>query len=116
MVAVSGAAAFLKGTRTAPAGRPLAPLRKRNTMKIHHVKQDFDSGAFTSREYEIVDKSERVAAYLEQAIHLFLLDPPTSEFQQGYLSALLLVYREALECGDTASWLEANALLGPRIG
>jgi hypothetical protein len=61
------------------------------------------------------DKSEHVAAYVEQAIDGFRLDPPTSDYQRGFLAALLLVYREGLGCGDTARWLEANALLGPTI-
>jgi hypothetical protein len=85
-------------------------------MKIVHAVQNLGTDTVTTREYEIIDKSERVAAYLEQAIDSFLHDPPTSDYQRGFLAALLMVYREGLECGDTARWLEANALLGPRIG
>jgi hypothetical protein len=71
-------------------------------MKIHHVIQDLQSDAFTAREYEVGKDCERVAAYLEQAIDSFLHDPPTSDYHRGFLAALLVVYREGLECGDTA--------------
>lgn len=38
----------------------------------------------------------RIAPFLMSAIEAFLRDPPDSDFQAGYLSALLVVYREGL--------------------
>lgn len=40
--------------------------------------------------------SHRIAPFLMAAIEGFLRDPPDSDFQAGYLSALLVVYREGL--------------------
>lgn len=45
----------------------------------------------------VVDfEAYRIAPFLMSAIEAFLRDPPDSEFQKGYLAALLIVYREGL--------------------
>lgn len=40
--------------------------------------------------------SAKVRPYLEQGIEGFLGDPPDTEFQRGYLAALICVYKEGL--------------------
>lgn len=41
----------------------------------------------------------KASRYLEQALMGFLGDPPDSDFQRGFLSALLIVYQEGLGKG-----------------
>lgn len=43
--------------------------------------------------------SHRVRPFIERAIESFLNDPPDTEFQRGYLGALINVYREGLGRG-----------------
>lgn len=44
----------------------------------------------------VVHLSEKSAEqYIEQAIAAFMRDPPDTDFQRGYLEALLVVQREA---------------------
>lgn len=44
----------------------------------------------------VVHFSEKSAErYIEQAIAAFVRDPPATDFQRGYLEALLVVRREA---------------------
>ena len=44
----------------------------------------------------VVHFSEKSAErYIKQAIAAFVRDPPDSDFQRGYLEALLVVQREA---------------------
>lgn len=44
----------------------------------------------------VVHFSEKSAErYIQQAIEAFVRDPPDSDFQRGYLEALLVVKREA---------------------
>ena len=38
----------------------------------------------------------KAARYIEQAFHGFLTDNPDSDYQRGFLAALLVVYREGL--------------------
>lgn len=61
------------------------------------VVVDFDAG--------------RVRARLTAAIDLFLGDPPDSEYQYGYLAALLSLWREAID-GGTA---DARVIAAERI-
>ena len=42
----------------------------------------------------------RAARYIREAIISYLGDPPDSDFQQGYLAALLDLYREGLGKGS----------------
>lgn len=53
-------------------------------------------------------------AYVETAIRGFLIDPPDSEFQRGYLAALVTVYREALD-GDENLAQSADLLSTPAL-
>jgi hypothetical protein len=49
---------------------------------------------------EIIDFDDRRAAhYLIRTIEGFLSDPPDTEYQRGYLSALIAIYHEALGRG-----------------
>jgi hypothetical protein len=46
---------------------------------------------------EIIDfDAARLGPFLIRQIELFLIDPPDSDFQCGYLAALIIVYREGL--------------------
>jgi|GEM_PF-5575471 len=45
--------------------------------------------------------ARRVEPYLISTIDGFLGDPPDSDFQRGYLSAMLAVYREAVGRGQS---------------
>lgn len=46
---------------------------------------------------EVVDFDERrITPYLVEAIGGFLTDPPDTDYQRGYLAALVSVYREGL--------------------
>lgn len=44
----------------------------------------------------------RVQRYLDASIDLFMRDPPDSDFQRGFMSALIVLYREALGRKDDA--------------
>jgi len=44
--------------------------------------------------------AEKASRYLERALFGFLRDPADSDFQRGFLSALLIVYREGLNKGS----------------
>lgn len=48
--------------------------------------------------------------YLEDVMQGFINDPPSSEFQRGYLMAILAVYAEALNA-STALSAEAHLVL-----
>lgn len=43
--------------------------------------------------------AERASRYIEQAFAGYLRDPADSDFQRGYLAALLTLYREGLGKG-----------------
>lgn len=43
--------------------------------------------------------AERASRYIGQALHGFMIDPAETEYQRGYLSALLTIYREGLGKG-----------------
>lgn len=43
----------------------------------------------------------RVAPFILRAVEGFLGDPPDSDFQRGYLAALVNIYRESMGRGDT---------------
>jgi len=46
---------------------------------------------------DVIDfDSMRVRKYLDHAINGFLNDPPDSEYQAGFLGAVCVIYREAL--------------------
>lgn len=50
---------------------------------------------------DIIDFDERrVASYLRDALAGFVGDPPDTEFQRGYLAAMLDVYKEAIGRDD----------------
>lgn len=40
--------------------------------------------------------AEKTSKYIEQALAGFINDPPDSDFQRGYLAALLNMYEEGL--------------------
>lgn len=44
--------------------------------------------------------AEKATRYLERAMWSFLRDPADSDYQRGYLAALLTVYREGLDKGE----------------
>lgn len=61
---------------------------------------------------EILDlDARRIAPFLIQAINLFLIDPPDSDYQLGYLAALVAVYKEGLGRGET----DARVIAAERI-
>lgn len=63
----------------------------------------------------IVDlDSARIAPYLASSIEGFLRDPPDSNFQRGYLAALLAVYSEGLGRRQDARVRAAERLLANR--
>lgn len=45
--------------------------------------------------------AEKASRYLERAMFGFLGDPADSDYQRGFLAALLVVYREGLGKGAT---------------
>lgn len=45
-------------------------------------------------------KPNEIEEYVAEAIDLFLRDAPDSDFQRGYLCALINVYREAFHFED----------------
>lgn len=49
----------------------------------------------------------KVAPYILAAIDGFLNDPPDSEFQRGFLAALLVTYREGIGRGASDARLMA---------
>ena len=49
--------------------------------------------------------------YVEEALGLFFRDAPDSEFQRGYLAALLLVYHEGFGAPDSTLLKAGEALL-----
>ena len=60
----------------------------------------------------ILDFNERgVGAYVIEALEGFLNDPPDSDFQFGYLSALCAVYREALNGQKDARLIACERIL-----
>jgi hypothetical protein len=63
---------------------------------------------------ELVDfDAKRIAPKIISAIAGFLMDPPDSEFQRGYLAALCTLYREGLGRGEGDDRLTAaERLLG----
>ena len=44
--------------------------------------------------------AERASRYIERAFAGFLNDPPDSDYQRGFLAALLVLYREGLGKGE----------------
>lgn len=55
--------------------------------------------------------AEKASRYIERAMLGFLGDPADSDFQRGFLAALLVTYREGLGRGvsdDRLSLLEAQ--------
>ncbi len=53
-------------------------------------------------------------AYIEKAIRGFIADPPDTDYQRGYLAALLVVYREAMD-GDESLARKADLLATPAL-
>ena len=49
-----------------------------------------------------------VQRYVEDAIKLFVIDPPDSDFQAGYLDCLITIWKEALGKGETKSVADAK--------
>lgn len=43
--------------------------------------------------------AERASRYIEESFNLFLMDPPDSDYQRGFLASLLVIYREGLGKG-----------------
>jgi hypothetical protein len=46
---------------------------------------------------------ETVRTYVDRQLALFAIDPPDTDFQRGFLEALLMVRREAFEPNPTSS-------------
>jgi hypothetical protein len=47
---------------------------------------------------EVIDfDATRIEPFLIRLIELFLIDPPDSDYQRGYLAALIITYREGLK-------------------
>ena len=42
----------------------------------------------------------KATRYIEQAFHGFMIDPADSDYQRGFLAALLTLYREGLGKGE----------------
>jgi len=56
--------------------------------------------------------AEKASRYIEQALHGFMIDRADSDYQRGFLAALLIVYREGLGKGagdDRIALLEKQA-------
>lgn len=61
------------------------------------------------------DKVDDVVKYVEDAIKSFIIDPPDSTYQRGYLDALLIVWTEAFDMPDSDDITTArNILQGAR--
>ena len=61
---------------------------------------------------DVIDfDAARIAPYLMSSIEGFLGDPPDTEFQRGYLAALITVYREGLRRDGDVRIAAAEALL-----
>lgn len=43
---------------------------------------------------------EKASRYISQAMNGYLRDPPESDFQRGFLAALVVTYREGLGKGE----------------
>lgn len=58
----------------------------------------------------------RIRPFVERQIEAFISDPPDSEFQYGFLSALLMLWREGMrgEAGD-ARIILADRMLRERL-
>lgn len=57
---------------------------------------------------------ERIASYMLEAIGRFLSDPPNSDFQRGFLAALLVLYREGgRDSSSDARLMAADRLAQP---
>lgn len=57
--------------------------------------------------------AEKASRYLEQAMFGFLGDPADSDYQRGFLAALLVVYREGVGKGasdDRLKLLDAQTI------
>lgn len=55
--------------------------------------------------------AEQASRYIERALSGYLGDPADSQYQQGFLAALLVIYREGLGKGmgdDRLSLLDAQ--------
>jgi hypothetical protein len=64
---------------------------------------------------EIIDfDGARVDSYIMRAVQGFLNDPPDDEFQRGFLSALVVVYREGLSGRRTDARIVAADRLSQR--
>lgn len=46
--------------------------------------------------------AHKVRNYLDQSINGFMNDPPDTDYQRGFLAAVLIVWKEALNKGDDA--------------
>lgn len=42
----------------------------------------------------------KTTRYIEQAFHGYMIDPADSDYQRGFLAALLTLYREGLGKGE----------------
>lgn len=61
---------------------------------------------------QIIDfDAVRARTYIEQAVESFLKDPPDSDYQRGYLAALLTVWEEAIGSKGDARHEAAYRLL-----
>lgn len=58
--------------------------------------------------------AEKASRYLKDAMMGFLNDPPDSDYQRGFLGALLVVYQEGLGKGEGDDRLKLlDAMLRP---
>lgn len=61
---------------------------------------------------QIIDfDGARARTYIERAVEGFLKDPPDSDYQAGYLAALLAVWEEAIGSKGDARHEAASRLL-----
>jgi len=63
-------------------------------------------------ECEVIDfDARRIEPFIMKQIQSFLDDPPDTQHQEGYLSALLVIYREGLRPGT----LDARVIAAERL-
>jgi hypothetical protein len=65
-----------------------------------------------SEHVEKCAKPENAEEYVRSSVASFLSDPPDSEYQRGFLGAMLIVAKEALDLSpDIQPFAEAQKLL-----
>jgi hypothetical protein len=68
-------------------------------------------GALMHRRKKEYNMADQVEEYVTSAVQMFLVDPPDTDSQWGFLSALLVVAKEALGLDmDNSPYAEAHEL------